>query len=455
MENRRDRRDTISYRSAGRSFQFGLSASEKRLASDERLCSPSFVDGKIDQELYKRVIGFASLAGQGRLKAIEGGSAAKRANKPEALQSLAFRMSRFDLLFPNMRQRMLARMFLGTNAAELPSSAHLLTLHDFHGMVTGSSVLPREQKDAWIFNCTCEGQNLGSLVAVLPPRKFKLRKGSVPLTSQLFGWENDLDRVRDKVPMDPHRYLVTDVEAEILQKGELEELISFRQKQIEQLKSSKTMEDFYQGLSDIFPDVPKAVLQFAFYSVRRDGVVELGKFLRQSHGLIRQSQIMTRVHHQLQQVIKRRNRERAIAQNPQNTPKFSDLEKEDYQKLKVSLKRLGLQLSHPPLARYWQFSQAKDINSTESDNHEGYRYKFPSEIRDDVNHLDVASSIKASSSAHTTAEQPQTSSVDTTIGKDISRIRPDSGPAQFTSLQSNRLELMGLQEVAEEDSSAA
>ncbi|CBY31242.1 unnamed protein product [Oikopleura dioica] len=419
----------------------------------------AFVDGKIDQELYKRVIGFSALAGQGRLKAIEGGSAAKRANKPEALQSLAFRMSRFDLLFPNMRQRMLARMFLGTNAAELPSSAHLLTLHDFHGMVTGSSVLPREQKNAWIFNCSCEGQNLGSLVAVLPLQKFKVRNGSIPLTAQLFGWENDLDRVRDRVPMDPHRYLVTDIEAEILQKGELEELLSVRQKQIGRIKSSKTMEDFYHGLSEIFPDVPKAVLQFAFYSVRRDGVVELGKFLRQSHGLIRQSQIMTRVHHQLQQVIKRRNRERAIAQNPQHTPRFSDHEKEEYQKLKISLKRLGLQFTHPPLARYWQFSQAREeeeeANTVGSEKQAGYRYTFPAEVRDDVNHLDVVSSIEASTPAYETNNQSKTSTIGTSDAANGSSDHPDSGPVTLTSLQTSRLELMGLQEVSNENNSAA
>ncbi|CBY14709.1 unnamed protein product [Oikopleura dioica] len=422
----------------------------------------AFVDGKIDQELYKRVIGFASIAGQGRLKAIEGGSAAKRANKPEALQSLAFRMSRFDLLFPNMRKRMLARMFLGTNAAELPSSAHLLTLHDFHGMVTGSSVLPREQKNAWILNCSCEGQNLGSLVAVLPLQKLKVRNGSIPLTTQLFGWENDLNRLRDKVPMDPHRYLVTDLEAEILQKGELEELLSVRQKQIDRIKSSRTMEDFYQGLSEIFPDVPKAVLQFAFYSVRRDGVVELGKFLRQSHGLIRQSQIMTRVHHQLQQVIKRRNRERAIAQNPQHTPKFSDHEKEEYQKLKISLKRLGLQLTHPPLARYWQFSQSRekeedDDNNhpTDAETHSGYRYTFPAEVRDDVNHLDVISSIEASGPAYETNKQPTTSNGYLSDVVDETITRPDSGPATLNSLQTSRLELMGLESITDEASSTA
>ncbi|CBY21157.1 unnamed protein product [Oikopleura dioica] len=412
----------------------------------------AFVDGRLDQELYKRVIGFAALAGQGRLKAIEGGSAAKRANKPEALQSLAFRMSRFDLLFPNMRQRMLARMFLGTNAAELPSSSHLLTLHDFHGMVTGSSVLPREQKEAWIFNCSCEGQNLGSVVAVLPQQKFKIRNGSVPLTKKLFGWENDLDRVRDRVPMDPHRYLVTDNEAEILQKGELEELLSVRQRQIKQIKSSQTMEEFYSGLSEIFPDVPKAVLQFAFYSVRRDGVVELGKFLRQSHGLIRQCQIMTRVHHQLQQAVQRRNREREISQNPQNVPGFTEQEKEDYRKLKISLKRMGLQLTHPPLARYWQFSHPEEVRGTGGEDHDGYQYKFPKEVRTGANHLDIASSIKASSSSYMPSEKSEVDPADVTqLPKNV-EVGSCSESKPLTSLQQNRLELMGLQSVPEENS---
>ncbi|CBY20878.1 unnamed protein product [Oikopleura dioica] len=325
---------------------------------------------------YSNIVGFSALSGKVTLKQIEGGQAKARANKPENLQSLVYRLSRFDIVFSSQRMRALCRMFLGLTRSELPAHANLISPQDFHSMTSKATVLPKDQQDAFLISVYCEGMPIGSLIFVGSEKEIVCREDEVPLSRNLFEMQCDLRRLRGKVPVEQYRYNITDREGEKMHDNLIKEHLRFSREQVQRVLDAQEKEDFYAGIATMLPDMPISVLRYAFYAVRQCGHVALGEFLHRAFGIAEHQRYLEKIHYELRRAVKARRRLRRAnqAEAMEEDPHFTVAERLEVERLKADLRSIGLEMSHPPHMRYWKIPDR--LPSTEIE-HTGFKAVRP------------------------------------------------------------------------------